>query len=57
VNPVFTDTIDHFLKHRDQGYSFTDVTSFLLMRDLRIRKILSQSIMDCGIILIFPHLR
>lgn len=35
---LFAETVDYFLKHRDQGYSFTDVTSFLLMRNLKIKE-------------------
>ncbi|MFZ4774866.1 MAG: type II toxin-antitoxin system VapC family toxin [Terrimicrobiaceae bacterium] len=34
--PLFREAGAYFLKHRDQGYSFTDVTSFLVMRELRI---------------------
>ena len=32
----FKDACAFFQKHRDQGYSFTDVTSFLVMRELKI---------------------
>lgn len=38
----FQDAGEYFLKHRDQGYSFTDVTSFLLMRELRIVEALTH---------------
>ena len=38
----FDEAGNFFLKHRDQGYSFTDVTSFLLMRELRIREVLTH---------------
>lgn len=33
----FTQARDYFLKHRDQQYSFTDVTSFIVMRELRLK--------------------
>lgn len=33
----FTQARDYFLKHRDQKYSFTDVTSFVVMRELRLK--------------------
>ncbi len=32
----FLEAGSYFLKYRDQGYSFTDVTSFLVMRELQI---------------------
>ncbi len=38
----FQDACSYFLKHRDQGYSFTDVTSFLVMRELRCRDALTH---------------
>ena len=38
----FKDACQFFLKHRDQGYSFTDVTSFLVMRELRIREVFTH---------------
>lgn len=30
-----------FQKHADHGYSFTDCTSFVLMRELRIKEVLT----------------
>jgi predicted nucleic acid-binding protein len=30
------------LKHRDQGYSFTDVTSFIVMRELGMSDALTE---------------
>lgn len=33
----FAQARDYFLKHRDQQYSFTDVTSFVVMRELRLK--------------------
>ena len=30
----FREACTYLLKHRDQGYSFTDVTSFIVMREL-----------------------
>ncbi len=38
----FFEARDVFLKHRDHGYSFTDVTSFVVMRELRIREVLTH---------------
>ena len=37
----FTATIDFFLKHLDQDFSFTDCRSFLLMREYRLRDALT----------------
>ena len=34
----FREAGTYFLQHRDQGYSFTDVTSFLVMGDLGLPK-------------------
>lgn len=34
----FQQAKDFFLKHLDHGYSFTDVTSFVLMKELGIRE-------------------
>ena len=31
-----------FLKHLDQGYSFTDCSSFILMRELEIHDVLTN---------------
>jgi hypothetical protein len=31
-----------FRKHRDQGYSFTDCTSFTIMRDLRLERAITS---------------
>ena len=38
----FLEARDYFLKHRDQGYSFTDVTSFVVMRELRLKEALTH---------------
>jgi uncharacterized protein len=32
----------YLLKHRDQGYSFTDVTSFIVMRELGMSEALTE---------------
>jgi hypothetical protein len=32
---------ENFFRHRDKGYSFTDCTSFVLMRELRLRTVLT----------------
>lgn len=40
--PRFQQACDTFLKHRDQGYSFTDVTSFVVMRELKCREVLTH---------------
>lgn len=32
---------DFFLRHDDKGYSFTDCTSFVFMKEMRIRRYLS----------------
>ena len=32
---------EYFLRHDDKGYSFTDCTSFVLMKEMRIRHYLS----------------
>lgn len=29
-------------KHKDQGYSFTDVTSFIVMREMRLDEVLTD---------------
>ncbi|MBV6494860.1 MAG: 23S rRNA-specific endonuclease VapC20 [Turneriella sp.] len=38
---LFDKTIEFALKHFDQEYSFTDCTSFLLMRKLKIRRVMT----------------
>jgi predicted nucleic acid-binding protein len=38
---VFRAAIDFFRKHSDHGYSFTDCTSFIVMRKLRIEEVLT----------------
>jgi predicted nucleic acid-binding protein len=43
VGPArFQEASAYFLKHRDQGYSFTDVTSFIVMRELKCREALTH---------------
>lgn len=38
----FREACAYLLKHRDQGYSFTDVTSFIVMRELRMSEALTE---------------
>ena len=38
----FREACGYLLKHRDQGYSFTDVTSFIVMRELEISDALTD---------------
>lgn len=40
--PRFQQACDTSLKHRDQGYSSTDVTSFVVMRELKCREVLTH---------------
>jgi len=46
VTPVgpgrFREACGYLLKHRDQGYSFTDVTSFIVMRELGMTDALTE---------------
>lgn len=39
--PFFTHARDFFLKHQDHGWSFTDCTSFVLMREEGLRDALT----------------
>lgn len=38
----FREACGYLLKHRDQGYSFTDVTSFIVMRELGMTDALTE---------------
>lgn len=38
----FLATAEFFLKHADQGWSFTDCLSFLVMRELNLKKALTK---------------
>lgn len=38
----FRRTMDFFLKHQDQNWSFTDCVSFCVMKELKIRRALSK---------------
>jgi len=38
----FREACGYLLKHRDQGYSFTDVTSFIVMRELGMSDALTE---------------
>ena len=38
---LFSNSISYFLQHADKQYSFTDCTSFLLMKEYKIRLALS----------------
>jgi predicted nucleic acid-binding protein len=38
----FREACGYLLKHRDQGYSFTDVTSFIVMRELGMSEALTE---------------
>jgi len=38
----FREACGYLLKHRDQGYSFTDVTSFIIMRELGMSDALTE---------------
>lgn len=48
VTPVgtgrFREACSTLLKHRDQGYSFTDVTSFIVMRELGLVEVLTDDL-------------
>jgi predicted nucleic acid-binding protein len=38
----FREACRYLLKHRDQGYSFTDVTSFIVMQELGVAEALTE---------------
>jgi uncharacterized protein len=38
----FTQTTEFFLRHADKDYSFTDCSSFVLMRELGLRHVLTK---------------
>lgn len=38
----FREACGYLLKHRDQGYSFTDLTSFIVMRELGMTDALTE---------------
>ena len=38
----FREACGYLLKHRDQGYSFTDATSFIIMRELGMSDALTE---------------
>lgn len=42
INPSrFDRALDLFFRHRDKGYSFTDCTSFAVMRELKLTGVLT----------------
>jgi len=50
LDEAYTLAKAYFRKHKDHGYSFTDCTSFVVMRELRLREALTadQHFVEAG---------